>query len=68
MSLCKEEIRRLQLKFFIGSDSINDKAEAKLFTIRAQIAAQLFVGSVRNETGAAEAVAEADMLLKELLK
>lgn len=41
---------------------------AEIFKLRAQIAAQLFVGSVRNENGAREAVEEADMLLKELLK
>lgn len=53
---------KVREKLCVGSRS------DEIFKLRAQIAAQLFVGSVRNEKGAKEAVEEADMLLKELLK
>jgi hypothetical protein len=63
MSLTDAEVSKIHTELYEGRPE-----NRAYFTLRAQIAAQLFAGSVRDETGAAEAVAEADILLRELLK
>lgn len=60
MSLTKEEINRLQLA--LGRD------DCGLWRLRAEWALRLFQDSVKTPEGAAEAVAEAEMLLRELVK
>lgn len=40
----------------------------ELFMLRTKIATELFLDSIKTEEGARQAVEEADMLLKELIK